>query len=421
MIKEAIILAGGLGTRLRNAVPDLPKCMASVAGRPFLFYVINYLRSQGIEKFIFSLGYKHEVIEEYLNTQFSTLDYQCSIEEEPIGTGGAIQLACKIATAKNVLITNGDTLFKVDIEKLSSFHLEHVADCTLSLKPMKDFDRYGVVELNKKNAINSFKEKQFYSSGLINGGVYNLNVERFLSENLPAKFSFEKDYLEKLHSKRKFYGVIQDSYFIDIGIPEDYNRAQKELQQPPLDLKAIDTTWTLFLDRDGVINIDKDGSYIFTPDEFIFMDGAADLFKKLAIKFRHIIIVTNQRGVGRGLMTEDDLHSIHRKMRDEINKMGGKVDAVYYCTADDRLNPERKPNPGMAFRAKKEFADIDFSKSIIVGNNISDMRFGRNAGMYTVFVTTTTKNIQLPHPDIDLIFDSLADFAKACLPADKAL
>ena len=91
--------------------------MAPVAGRPFLFYVINYLRSQGIEKFIFSLGYKHEVIEEYLNDQFSTLNYQCSIEEEPLGTGGAIRLACQKATEKNVLVVNGDTLFKVNVEE----------------------------------------------------------------------------------------------------------------------------------------------------------------------------------------------------------------------------------------------------------------------------------------------------------------
>src|SRR5258708_24754201 len=122
MIKEAIILAGGLGTRLRNTVPDLPKCMAPVAGRPFLFYVINYLRSQGIEKFIFSLGYKHEVIRQYLWDEFSTLKHDCSVEEEPLGTGGAIQLACTKTTDENVLIANGDTLFTIDIGKVESIH-----------------------------------------------------------------------------------------------------------------------------------------------------------------------------------------------------------------------------------------------------------------------------------------------------------
>lgn len=413
MIKEAIILAGGLGTRLREAVPHLPKCLAPVGGRPFIYYIINYLRSLGIEKFIFSIGYKHEVIEEYLSSQFATLNYQCVIEDDPLGTGGAILLACKITTEKNVVITNGDTLFKIRGDNLFSFHLRHDALCTLALKQMTNFDRYGVVELDGTNAIYDFKEKKFYESGLINGGVYILNIEKFLKEDLPAKFSFEKDYLEKLYPERKFYGVIDDGYFIDIGIPEDYNRAQKELLLPPLDLKSIDKSWTLFLDRDGVINIDKDGSYIFTPDEFIFMDGAPDLFSKLTTAFRYIIVVTNQRGVGRGLMTEDSLQSIHHKMKDGVHKTGGKIDAIYYCTANDRLNPERKPNPGMAYRAQTDFPDIDLSKSIIVGNNISDMRFGRNAGMHTVFAATTTRNIQLPHPDIDLLVDSLAEFAKA--------
>lgn len=411
-INEAIILAGGLGTRLRAAVPDLPKCMAPVADRPFLYYVINQLRSQGIEKFIFALGYKHAVIEEWLSTQFATLNYQCVIEEEPLGTGGAILLASGKATEKNVLVTNGDTLFQFNGDNLSAMHTSNNADCTLVLKSMTDFDRYGVVTV-EKNRITDFKEKKHYSSGLINGGVYALNIDSFKAEGLSGKFSFEKDYLERLYKQRKFYAVTDPGYFIDIGIPADYKRAQDDLALPPLDLSRIDRTWTLFLDRDGVINIDKDGSYIFTPDEFIFMQGAPDLFAKLTNTFQYIIVVTNQRGVGRGLMTEESLTSIHLKMKTGIQKSGGRIDAIYYCTANDRLNPERKPNPGMAFRARADFPSIDLSKSIIVGNNISDMRFGRNAGMHTVFVSTTTRNIQLPHPDIDLIFESLADFAKA--------
>jgi D-glycero-alpha-D-manno-heptose 1-phosphate guanylyltransferase len=228
-IKECIILAGGLGTRLRSAVPDLPKCMAPVNGKPFIAYVIECLQSQGIENFIFSLGYKHEYFIDFLSSLPSIFSYQLSIEEEPLGTGGAVKLSCSKASGKNVLVTNGDTLFKININTLSSFHAQHNADCTLSLKPMKNFDRYGVVELNEDASIKSFKEKSFYEQGLINGGVYALNVQSFLNESLPEKFSFEKDYLEKYYAERKMYGVIQENYFIDIGIPEDYQRAAKEL------------------------------------------------------------------------------------------------------------------------------------------------------------------------------------------------
>ena len=411
--RQAIVLAGGLGTRLRSVVSDLPKCMAPVAGRPFLFYVINWLRLKGVEKFIFSLGYKHEIIEKYLNDQFSTLNYQCSIEEEPLGTGGAIQLACQKATEKNVIVVNGDTLFKINGKEVFNFHIEHVAECTLALKPMNDFDRYGVVELNNNAVVSNFKEKQFYESGLINGGVYVLNVENFLAKKFPAKFSFEKDYLEQYYRQGKIGAIVQDNYFIDIGIPEDYSRVQEELKQPTLDLRKIDKSWTLFLDRDGVLNHDKVGSYIFNPDEFVFYDGVPGAFKLFYNKFGHIIIVTNQRGVGRGLMSTDDLDAIHLKMLKIIEDNGGKIDTIFYASSINNDDPIRKPNTGMALKAKEQFPEIDFTHSIMIGNNISDMQFGRNAGMYTVFLKTTNPDIVFPHPDIDLFFDSLTYFAKA--------
>ena len=159
-IKEAIILAGGSGTRLKEAIPDLPKCLAPVNGRPFLFYVINYLRSQGIEKFIFSLGYKHEVVEAYLQTEFPTLDFQCLIEKDPLGTGGAILASCYKTAGQTVLVVNGDTIFKADIEKAFADDSKTDSDCTLLLNPMENFDRYGVVELNEDDTIKSFEEKK---------------------------------------------------------------------------------------------------------------------------------------------------------------------------------------------------------------------------------------------------------------------
>jgi D-glycero-alpha-D-manno-heptose 1-phosphate guanylyltransferase len=124
-------------------------------------------------------------------------------------------------------------MFKTDTSKLLSFHRQQHSDCTLALKPMHNFDRYGVVEINKDGYIQSFKEKKFYAQGLINGGVYALNVPRFLSVDLPEKFSFEKDYLEKYFSAQKMMGLVQDEYFIDIGIPEDLAKADREFLQEP--------------------------------------------------------------------------------------------------------------------------------------------------------------------------------------------
>ncbi|MES2774609.1 MAG: nucleotidyltransferase family protein [Bacteroidota bacterium] len=228
-MKECIILAGGLGTRLRTVVAELPKCMAPVAGRPFIDYVIDYFVSQGIEKFVLALGYKAEVIIGHIQEQYPQLDVQFSIEIEPLGTGGAIKKACGLLEGKAAVVTNGDTLYKVDIGEASAAFSLQKADCTLILKPMQNFERYGVVELDEKSRITAFKEKQFYEEGLINGGVYLLNTGPFVKEEFAEKFSFEKDYLEAFYGLRQMTGVVQDVYFIDIGIPEDFEKAQVEL------------------------------------------------------------------------------------------------------------------------------------------------------------------------------------------------
>jgi D-glycero-alpha-D-manno-heptose 1-phosphate guanylyltransferase len=227
---EVIILAGGLGTRLRSAVPDLPKCMAPVNGEPFLKYVIDHLLEQEMENFIFALGYKAEVIEAYIQQAYPSLLYKTSIEDEPLGTGGAIQKAMRLVKGRSAVVTNGDTLFKADVQYLTGFHILSGAACTLGLKPMENFDRYGVVETDEDNRITSFKEKQHYLKGNINAGMYVIHKNKFLEEDLPKKFSFEKDYLEAYYHKRRMFGIVQHQYFIDIGIPEDYERAHQELK-----------------------------------------------------------------------------------------------------------------------------------------------------------------------------------------------
>jgi D-glycero-alpha-D-manno-heptose 1-phosphate guanylyltransferase len=232
-IKEAIILAGGFGTRLQAVVADLPKCLAPIAGKPFLHYLIRYFQNQGIEKFIFSLGYKSELVKEFLKSEFNgkqpAINYELSIEKEPLGTGGAIRLACKKTAQEVVVVINGDTFFKIDLASLDRFQSNSSMDCVLCLKPMANFNRYGVVELNANDTIKNFHEKKFYPSGLINGGVYALNTAKFMSEEFEDKFSFETSYLEKFHAMRKMLGFVQDKYFIDIGIPEDYEKAQQEM------------------------------------------------------------------------------------------------------------------------------------------------------------------------------------------------
>ncbi len=226
---QAIILAGGFGTRLRTVVSDLPKCKAPVAGKPFLYSVIDHLQQQGFKKFIFSLGYMSEAIQLFLHESYPALDYQLSIEDEPLGTGGAIYKACAMATEPTVLALNGDTLFSINVPQLLQLHQQKESHCTICLKSMQQFDRYGVVKMDTSNCITSFEEKKWIEEGLINGGVYAIDRDKFLAQPFAEKFSMEKDYLELLVGEGHFYGLVQDAYFIDIGIPEDFERAQKEI------------------------------------------------------------------------------------------------------------------------------------------------------------------------------------------------
>jgi D-glycero-alpha-D-manno-heptose 1-phosphate guanylyltransferase len=229
MITEAIVLAGGLGTRLKSVVAEFPKSLAPVAGRPFLAYLLDHAKKQGIEKFIFALGYKTELIEKFVRKYLPEESFSFSIEKEPLGTGGAIYRACKQVSASDTIVLNADTFFGIKYSQLAGLHEQRKAACTLALKPMKDFDRYGAVNMDEKNTVSGFSEKKYQSTGNINGGVYALGAGSFLQKSFPEIFSFEKDYLEKECVKGNILGLVSDAYFIDIGVPEDYQRAQHEL------------------------------------------------------------------------------------------------------------------------------------------------------------------------------------------------
>jgi D-glycero-alpha-D-manno-heptose 1-phosphate guanylyltransferase len=238
MITEAIILAGGLGTRLQPVVANLPKSLAPVAGKPFLGYLLDYAKQEGIEKFIFASGYKTEQVESFVKEYLPAGSYQFSVEDKPLGTGGALYKACSLVSSANAIVLNADTFFGVSFLHLTIIHELRKAACTMALKPMKEIDRYGVVNVEKQVVV-GFSEKNYHGTGLINGGVYALAIAPFLQKSFSPVFSFEKDYLEKVYSSRQILGLVSDAYFIDIGIPEDYQRAQTELVRESKPLSQI--------------------------------------------------------------------------------------------------------------------------------------------------------------------------------------
>ena len=218
--KECVVLAGGLGTRLQSMVTDVPKCMALINNIPFLKYLLDYLDKQGFEKTILSLGYKSETVIEWLNDCKYNMNIDYVIEDKPLGTGGAISYAATMISESDFFVFNGDTYFDIDTDKLLSFHQEHNYDISLALKEMKDFNRYGTVDLNGNRVVN-FLEKKQLSEGLINGGIYILN-KKVLEITNQVSYSFEKEVLEKKVNELAMFGCVFDSYFIDIGVPEDY-------------------------------------------------------------------------------------------------------------------------------------------------------------------------------------------------------
>ena len=230
-IKQAIVLAGGFGTRLRSVVQDVPKPMASVANRPFLEYIMNYLVENNFEKVVLAIGYLGEVVQNHFGDTYKGMTVEYAVEASPLGTGGGILNATATCSDEPILVLNGDTFFNVDFEKFRDFYFNKNAAIAFGLKPMTDFERYGTVELTNEK-ITQFKEKQYQKSGLINGGVYILRKAIFIEKGFSVgqKFSFEADFLEKFVADLVFYGFVSDTYFIDIGIPEDFAKAQVDFK-----------------------------------------------------------------------------------------------------------------------------------------------------------------------------------------------
>jgi D-glycero-alpha-D-manno-heptose 1-phosphate guanylyltransferase len=229
---EAIILAGGQGTRLQSVVKDVPKCLAPISNKPFLHYLLLQLQANEFSHVILSVGYLKEQIIEFINNHKHNYSLKISfaIEQEPLGTGGGIQLALQQCNTTHAIVINGDTFLNFKINNLAR-HSDGF-DTTIYLFKMQNFDRYGTVIFNEENGeVQAFLEKQALANGCINAGIYKINKQKFLNLNLPAKFSFEKDYLENFKNLSINLGahLAYANYFIDIGVPADYNKAQTEI------------------------------------------------------------------------------------------------------------------------------------------------------------------------------------------------
>jgi D-glycero-alpha-D-manno-heptose 1-phosphate guanylyltransferase len=232
MLKEAIILAGGFGTRLREVVTDVPKPMAPVNQKPFLDYLLKYLAHYGIKRVVLSVGYLADKVMEHYSNNFSGMEIVYSVEKEPLGTGGGIRLAMEKCKTNDVLVLNGDSFFDIDLLSFYNLYSDSLGDAALALRHVPNAARYGTIALGELDMIKGFSEKTGHETpGTINAGVYMLSRDVFMDETPAAKnFSIEKDFFEKKLNTLNFYGFTYESYFIDIGIPTDYKQAQHDFK-----------------------------------------------------------------------------------------------------------------------------------------------------------------------------------------------
>ena len=232
MVTTAIILAGGLGTRLKKVVQDLPKPMALIRERPFLEYQMDFWISQGVTKFILSVGYLNHIIIDHFGDSYHTASIDYFVEDDLLGTGGALLMAAQ-GLKETFLVLNGDTFFEVNLNDLCLFHNKHNAEWTMSLFRSKDLDRYMGVGLAKTGEILVLKSEESQIDLLVNGGVYLINPSAIsrLNLNPGIKSSLENQLLPSFLSLGgKLFGIECYGKFIDIGMPEDYYRAQKILE-----------------------------------------------------------------------------------------------------------------------------------------------------------------------------------------------
>ena len=376
MFKEAVILAGGFGTRLSHVVSDVPKPMAPVYGRPFLCYLLDRLADAGIQRVVLATGYMHEVIETYFGTGYQGLEIIYSNEDQPLFTGGAIRQAAEKIQSEDFVVLNGDTLFDIDFQQLYDFHTSHDAHLSIALRRVEDTGRYGAVTCENDRIVAFHEKTESQGAGDINGGIYAIKRTWLLNQDLPTKFSFEKELMQPLAGDPHFYGLSFNDYFIDIGVPDDYFRAQQEFKT------LFPQDEFLFLDRDGILNKHLLGDYVRNWSMWEWLPGILEAMPVLAKRFKRIFIVTNQQGVGKGLMTEADLEDVHRHMLADIEAAGGRIDRVYVCTAlESEKSPNRKPEIGMALQAQRDFPEVDFHRSVMVGDSKSDELFAQRSRM----------------------------------------
>ena len=387
---QAVVLIGGMGSRLGDRVKDCPKPLLPVAGRPFVEHVLLNLRRFGFDDIVFLAGYRASVVQSLYGPE-SAFAHQFGarirviVERAPLGTAGAIAAAAQ-ALAPRFLLLNGDSFFDIN-------YLDLCRDVTLgdssatgqiALRRVPDASRYGLIDLEGET-VAAFREKPTTPTpGLINAGAYWLD-RSIVSAITRSPSSLEQDVFPQLARQRLLIGRVYDGFFIDIGIPADLERADEVLSDQL-------TRPAVFFDRDGTLNVDA--GYTHTIDAFRWLDGVPAMIKRLNDRGIFVFVVTNQAGVARGFYDESAVLELHRWMNEDLRRIGAHIDAFRYCPhhpngivpAYSRACDCRKPGSRMIEELLEQWT-VRRERSLMVGDTPTDVAAGEAAGLATRLVS----------------------------------
>lgn len=374
-IRQAVILAGGMGIRLRPFTYDKPKPMVEVNGRPFASYLLEELKRNGIEEVIFLLGYLPEKVEEYFGDGSGEgIRIRYAVTPLDNSNGTRLQKAAELLDERFLLLYC-DNFIHLDLAKLEEFHLQKHALMT----QMVYRNRYGFTKNNllidDDGYILAYDKKRVDPN--LNGvDLGFFIVDKQIVQRMPQEDFWIYELFPQLIAEKKLVGLATDDLYYSLSTPERLKMTERFFTPRKV----------IFLDRDGVINKKMAaGDYVKRWSEFEFLPGAFQALKILKDNLYEVYIISNQAGIGRGLMKDSDLFEIHKNMEKEIQAHGGRIDQIYYCPHWEEGCLCRKPKPGMLFQAALDH-QIDLPSAVFVGDDPRDLEAGNAAGCRTILL-----------------------------------
>lgn len=403
-MKQLVILAGGMGTRLKARLGDLPKPMIPIGGRPLLEHHVELARRHGFEDIIIFACYRSDLIDRHFGDGSRWgVRIRTVVEKEPLGTAGAV-LAGYDLLAEEFAVTYGDTMVNVDLERIRQARAAIDADAALLLHPNDHPSDSDLVEAGQAGWITAFHNRPHPSGhwfrNLVNAGLYIVKktaLQPWSNSRQPLDFGRDL-FPAMLAQKKRLLAYVSPEYIKDIGTPERYDRVGAEYDRGVVQRSSLATPQrAVFLDRDGTLVREVNG--LTSPDQLELLPGAAQAVRELNHHGWLAILVTNQPVVAKGFCTEADIAVIHNKLDTLLGREHAYLDRVYWCPhhpekgfAGER--PElkmdcdcRKPKPGMVLQAARDL-NLDLTACWLVGDTTTDVETARNAGIKSVLLGT---------------------------------